>query len=129
MGFLPLPSSGQTLGPIGDSGSLQCARHFGAKCGHACCCQVGTQVTRKGVAWKLGQRKGPPTKRSLTSCKFQQVLVQIWGPKPSWACSSGHCPKTQLGNVKEAVSRKCFTMRLCVGGISHVTVTHKPESL
>lgn len=57
MGFLPLPSSGQALGPLGDSGSLQCARHFGAKCGHAYCCRVGTQVTRKGDSLETGQRE------------------------------------------------------------------------
>lgn len=60
MGFLPLPSSGQALGPLGDSGSLQCARHFGAKCGHACCCQVGTQVTRKGGGLEIGQGEMSP---------------------------------------------------------------------
>lgn len=99
MGFLPLPSSGQALGPLGDSGSLQCARHFGAKCGHVCCCWVGTQVTRKGDGLETGQREMSPHQEvshklrvpagastDLRSKAFLGLKFRSLSQDPAWQC-------------------------------------------
>ena len=89
-------------GPLETVGACSVPGTLGQSVGMHAAARWGLRSPARGMAWKLGKGKGPPTKRSLTCCEFQQVLVQIWGPKPSWACSSSHCPKTQLGNVKEA---------------------------
>ena len=96
------PPPARPWGPLETVGACSVPGTLGQNVGMCAAAGWGLRSPGRGTAWKLGKGRCPRTKRSLLSCEFRQVLVQTWGPKPSWAWSSGHCPKTQLGNVKEA---------------------------
>lgn len=115
-GFLPLPPPARPWGPLEIAGAQLCTRQVWV----CCCCQVGTQVTRDGL--EIGQ--GGDFHREVSyKLRVPQVLGgQVWGPKPSWAWSSGHCPKTQLGNVKEACLQEELHNEASLGK-SHVIST------
>ena len=123
------PPPARPWGPLETAGACSVPGTLGQSVGMHAAARWGLRSPARGMAWKLGKGKGPPIKRSLTRCEFQQVLGQIWGPSLPGLAVQVTVPKPSLAMLKKPISRKCFTMRLCVGGISHVTVTHKPEHL
>lgn len=79
------PPPARPWGPLETAGACSVPGTLGQNVGMRTAAGWGLRSPGRGTAWKLGKGRCPPTERSLTSCEFQQVLVQIWGPKPSWA--------------------------------------------